>query len=109
MDDEKERMDSNSCTSFLTHDFTPVRGDSTVAELRPPQDDPLSFEALAPLLRVSPRTAQRLIARWMVRGETNPTLPRVVRVQTGGRPGHRVERESFERWRRRFDPRGVEQ
>ena len=85
-----------------------------MAELRPAQDDLLDSYALAlldsyalaPLLHVCPRTARTLIARWRLRGQANPALPRVVRVRTKGRPGHRVERESFERWRRRHEPVG---
>jgi hypothetical protein len=80
-------------------------GDAPLGEL-------LTDDELAPFLRRSTRTARRKIARWWAAWEAweraaaeNPTAPvprypRVVRVQTGGRPGHVVVRESFERWRR---------
>ena len=106
MDDEKAPVDPTGCTSGLTQNFRQVRGGLSVAELRPAQDDLLDSYALAPLLHVCPRTARTLIARWRLRGQANPALPRVVRVRTKGRPGHRVERESFERWRRRHEPVG---
>ena len=88
MDGEKEPVGSTFYASLLTQDFGQDRGGLTVADLRPAHDHPalLDSYALAPLLRVCPRTARTLIARWKVWGQTHPSLPRVVVVSTKGRP-----------------------
>lgn len=96
----------------LTGDFRPSTLAVTVAELRLEPGELLTDDALASLLRRSTRTARRRIARWWAAwsaweraraenpGAPVPRYPRVVRVRTGGRPGHVVARDSFERWRR---------
>lgn len=103
---------NETADSSLTGDFRPATIFLTVAVLRLEHGETLTDDALAPILRCSTRTARRRIARWWAawmaweRALENdpdapaPGYPRVIRVQTGGRPGHVVVRKSFERWRR---------
>lgn len=58
----------------------------------------LTARDLARLTGWSHRTAKRWLATWWERQETDPTVPRVTRASTGGRPGYRVERAGVARW-----------
>jgi hypothetical protein len=64
------------------------------------RDDPqpvLTIDDIMVALRCSRRTAQRWLEAWR-HAQGNDALPRLSLVSRGGRPGYRVEAESFWRW-----------
>ena len=62
----------------------------------------LTIDDIMVALRCSRRTAQRWLEAWR-HAQGNDALPRLALVSTGGRPGYRVEAESFWRWRERSE------
>jgi hypothetical protein len=62
----------------------------------------LTIDDIMAATRWSRRTAQRWLEAWR-HAQGNDALPRLALVSTGGRPGYRVEAESFWRWRERTE------
>lgn len=60
----------------------------------------MTADDLARRLDVSTATAKRQLAEWEALQATDPTVPRVTRVRSGGRgrPAYCVERAEVERW-----------
>lgn len=60
----------------------------------------MTADDLARRLDVSTATAKRQLAEWEALQATDPTVPRVTRVRSGGRgrPAYRIDAASFERW-----------
>ena len=61
----------------------------------------MTADDLARRLDVSTATAKRQLAEWEALQATDPYVPRVTRVRSGGRgrPAFRVEAAEVERWR----------
>jgi predicted ArsR family transcriptional regulator len=60
----------------------------------------MTADDLARRLDVSTATAKRQLAEWEALQATDPTVPRVTRVRSGGRgrPAFHVEGAEVERW-----------